>query len=89
MVKAKPDPYAVLRYANYRYFVLGRSFFTLAMQMQTVAVSWEIYQRLHMNTRGYYCLATALGGVISTALRQPLAAQTAPDVKRPSVDTHG
>ncbi len=50
MVKRKTDPYAVLRYSNYRYFVLGRSFFTLAMQMQTVAVSWEIYQRLHMNT---------------------------------------
>jgi MFS family permease len=54
----KPDPYAVLRYSNYRYFVLGRSFFTLAMQMQTVAVSWEIYQRLHMNTRD---AALALG----------------------------
>jgi MFS family permease len=58
VVKKKPDPYAVLRYANYRYFVLGRSFFTLAMQMQTVAVSWEIYQRLHMNTRD---AALALG----------------------------
>jgi len=54
----KPDPYAVLRYANYRYFVLGRSFFTLAMQMQTVAVSWDIYQRLHVNTRD---AALALG----------------------------
>jgi len=54
----KPDPYAVLRYANYRYFVLGRSFFTLAMQMQTVAVSWEIYQRLQINTRD---AALALG----------------------------
>ena len=50
MCESKPDPYAVLRYANYRYFVLGRGFFSLAMQMQTVAVSWEIYQRLHMNT---------------------------------------
>ncbi len=46
MPSPKPDPYAALRYANYRYFVLGRSLFTLAMQMQTVAVSWEIYQRL-------------------------------------------
>jgi lysophospholipase L1-like esterase len=33
---------------------------------------------LHMNTRGYYCLATALGSVIATALRQPLAAQSEP-----------
>jgi MFS family permease len=55
---ARPDPYAALRYSNYRYFVLGRSFFTLAMQMQTVAVSWEIYQRLQMNMRD---AALALG----------------------------
>jgi MFS family permease len=54
----KTDPYAVLRYSNYRYFVLGRSFFTLASQMQTVAVSWEIYQRLQMNARD---AALALG----------------------------
>jgi MFS family permease len=58
MPAPKTDPYAVLRYPNYRYFVLGRSFFTLAMQMQTVAVSWEIYQRLHMNTKD---AALALG----------------------------
>jgi MFS family permease len=50
MPAPKSDPYAVLRYSNYRYFVLGRSFFTLAMQMQTVAVSWEIYQRLSAKT---------------------------------------
>jgi lysophospholipase L1-like esterase len=30
---------------------------------------------MHMNTRGYYCLAQALGGAIAAALRQPLAAQ--------------
>jgi len=54
----KSDPYAVLRLANYRYFVLGRSFFALAMQMQTVAVSWDIYQRLQGNTRD---AALALG----------------------------
>ncbi len=58
MPEAKSDPYAVLRYANYRYFVLGRSFFTLAMQMQTIAVSWDIYQRLHVNSRD---AALALG----------------------------
>ena len=58
MPTLKPDPYAALRYSNYRYFVLGRSFFTLAMQMQTVAVSWEIYQRLRANTRD---AALALG----------------------------
>ena len=58
MADSKSDPYAVLRYANYRYFALGRSFFALAMQMQTVAVSWDIYQRLQVNTRD---AALALG----------------------------
>ena len=38
-------------------------FFTLAMQMQTVAVSWEIYQRLHMNTRDA-ALALGLIGLV-------------------------
>jgi lysophospholipase L1-like esterase len=32
---------------------------------------------LHMNTRGYACLALALGRTIETALKQPLAQQTA------------
>ena len=31
----------------------------------------------HMNNRGYYCLAAAMAESIATALRQPLAAQTA------------
>jgi lysophospholipase L1-like esterase len=44
---------------------------------------------LHMNTRGYYCLATALGNVIATALKQPLAAQTTPQVKQVVADPHG
>jgi lysophospholipase L1-like esterase len=33
---------------------------------------------LHMNNRGYLCLARALGEVIAAALRQPLALQQAP-----------
>jgi len=63
MHSPKTDPYAVLRYSNYRYFVLGRSFFTLAMQMQTVAVSWEIYQRLQENT-GHAALALGMIGLV-------------------------
>ena len=27
--------------------MVGRAFYVLAVQMQTVAVSWQIYQRLH------------------------------------------
>jgi lysophospholipase L1-like esterase len=30
---------------------------------------------LHMNNRGYTCMARALGNVIATALRQPIAQQ--------------
>src|ERR1700678_1643906 len=41
----KPDPYAAARYPSYRWFILGRAFYVLAMQMQTIAVSWQIYQR--------------------------------------------
>lgn len=43
---SRPDPYAAIRYPSYRWFVSGRAFYVLAMQMQTVAVSWQVYQRL-------------------------------------------
>jgi MFS family permease len=43
---SRPDPYAAMRFPGYRWFVSGRAFYILAMQMQTVAVSWQIYQRL-------------------------------------------
>lgn len=47
----RPDPYAAIRYPSYRWFIAGRSFYVLAMQMQTVAVSWQIYQRLANNPK--------------------------------------
>jgi MFS family permease len=43
---SRPDPYAALRYPGYRWFISGRAFYVLALQMQSVAVSWQIYQRL-------------------------------------------
>ena len=43
---SRPDPYAAMRFPGYRWFVSGRAFYVLALQMQTVAVSWQIYQRL-------------------------------------------
>jgi MFS family permease len=63
MSDSRPDPYAALRLANYRYFLLGRCFFTLAMQMQTVAVSWDIYQRFKFNP-GNAALALGLVGLV-------------------------
>ena len=58
MPQAKTDPYAALRYAGYRNFSLGRIFYIFASQMQTIAVSWQIYQRLHTSLRD---AALALG----------------------------
>jgi MFS family permease len=72
MPSPKPDPYAALRHSNYRYFVLGRSFFTLAMQMQTVAVSWEIYQRLSANPKDA-ALALGLIGLVQVLPMMVLA----------------
>ncbi len=63
METLKTDPYAALRISNYRYFVLGRAFFTLAMQMQTVAVSWEVYQRTQADIRNA-ALALGLIGLV-------------------------
>jgi len=39
------DPYAALRYRDYRRFVSAFFLSVIAGQMQTVAVGWEIYQR--------------------------------------------
>ena len=51
MPAAPHDPYAALRFPGYRTYTLGRSFFFLASQMQTVAVTWDIYQRLRLNLK--------------------------------------
>jgi MFS family permease len=39
------DPYGALRVRDFRLFLIGNFAATLGMQMQTVAVGWEIYQR--------------------------------------------
>ncbi len=39
------DPYAALRNASFRRFVVGNTLFVLAYQMQTLAVAWEVYER--------------------------------------------
>lgn len=43
-VKVKPDPFAVLRIRDFISFSLGRFFLTLAIQMQSVIVGWQIYK---------------------------------------------
>jgi MFS family permease len=39
------DPYAVLRYLNFRRFVLAGMAATIGNQMQNVAIGWELYER--------------------------------------------
>lgn len=41
------DPYAALRFHNYRLFVIGEVISTIGEQMQSVAIGWELYERTH------------------------------------------
>ncbi|MFA7228931.1 MAG: MFS transporter, partial [Melioribacteraceae bacterium] len=41
------DAYAALRIPDFRHFVLARFLLTLAVQMQSVIVGWQIYQMTH------------------------------------------
>jgi len=42
---AKRDPYAALRYSDYRYFLTGRLAASMGSQMIDVAIGWELYER--------------------------------------------
>jgi MFS family permease len=52
------DPYGALRVPNFRWFLFGNLPYTIGINMQTVAVSWEIYDRTRSN------LALALVGLV-------------------------
>jgi len=52
------DPYAALRIREFRWFLAGSLPYTIGINMQTVAVSWEIYDRTQSN------LALALVGLV-------------------------
>lgn len=41
------DPYAALRLPDYRRYLVGHVISILGMQMQTVAVGWEVWERTH------------------------------------------
>ncbi|MEJ1930298.1 MFS transporter [Nostoc sp. NIES-2111] len=49
------DPFAALRFRDYRLFTLGRVLLSIGSQMQTVAIGWELYERTNS--------AMVLGGV--------------------------
>lgn len=40
----KPDPYAALRFPEFRNFTIARFFITIATQIQAVIVGWQIYE---------------------------------------------
>lgn len=42
-MELKKDPYAALKYRDYRFYVLTRIFMTIALQIQVVVVGWHIY----------------------------------------------
>ena len=41
------DPYASLRYKEFRFFIWAKMLLTIALQMQAVIVSWLIYDKTH------------------------------------------
>lgn len=41
------DPYAVLRLPSFRLYLIGNALAVFGLQMQTVAVGWDIYERTH------------------------------------------
>lgn len=43
------DPYAAMRIPGFRLYWFGNIIALLGMQMQAVAVGWEVYQRTHSN----------------------------------------
>lgn len=49
------DPFAALRFRDYRLFTIGRVLLFVGSQMQTVAIGWELYERTSS--------ALVLGGV--------------------------
>ncbi|MBX9257907.1 MFS transporter [Desmonostoc muscorum CCALA 125] len=42
---AQHDPFAALRFRDYRLFTIGRLLLFVGSQMQTVAIGWELYER--------------------------------------------
>ena len=41
----KHDPYAAMRYPDYRYYIIGWLVALMGTRIQTVAIGWEMYQR--------------------------------------------
>src|SRR5258708_5743214 len=57
-LSARHDPYAAMRVRDYRWFLSGSLPFLIGLNMQTCAISWEIYERTESK------LALALVGLV-------------------------
>ena len=63
--KSSHDPYAALRIKDFLFFLNTRFFLTLAILMQSVIVSWQIYDITHNKLAlGLICLAEAIPFII-------------------------
>src|SRR5690349_8793261 len=45
--KNRSNPMEVLRLPEYRYFILARLFYIMAMRMVTTVIGWRIYELTH------------------------------------------
>lgn len=56
------DPYAALRIGGFRLYLLGWVVLAIGQQVQSVAVQWQIFQRMHAGSSGALALGL-VGGV--------------------------
>lgn len=43
-ILTKKDPYAALRYPDYRFYLLTRIFLAIALQIEVVSIGWHVYE---------------------------------------------
>lgn len=67
LIETKHQPFASLNFFEFRYFLLYRFLFTVAIRMQGVIVGWQIYEQTHNPlSLGLIGLAEAVPYVVSS-----------------------
>src|ERR1043165_3501606 len=77
--RVQHDPYAALRVGSFRWYLAGNTVAMLGMQMQSVALGWEIYERTQSK------LALGLVGLVQwlpVALLSPITGHVADSIDR-------
>ncbi len=63
----KPNPYAVWKIKDFRFFVFGRFFITISTQMQAIIVGWQIYDITRdVLALGFIGLAEAIPFIVTS-----------------------